>query len=196
MAHGNGYDGSTIVTLYRPEMLQVRVDVRFEDIPKVGVGQPVQINNPALPAPLSGEVLFVGSEADIQKNTLQVKVAIAESPAVLRPEMLVDVTFLSRERKAESGESRAEGREQEEILATRIYIPKELLQRNELGSFVWSADQSAGVARKTIVQTGAVSSNGLIEITSGLTISSKLIDTGRHELREGERIRSRPSTLN
>ena len=34
-------DGSTVVTLYRPEMLQVRVDVRFEDIPKVSLGQPV-----------------------------------------------------------------------------------------------------------------------------------------------------------
>ena len=34
-------DGSTVVTLYRPECCRVRVDVRFEDIPKVSLGQPV-----------------------------------------------------------------------------------------------------------------------------------------------------------
>src|SRR5262249_9753520 len=54
-------DGSTVVTLYRPSMLQVRADVRFEDIPKVHLGQQVQIKNPALPAPITGKVLFVSS---------------------------------------------------------------------------------------------------------------------------------------
>jgi HlyD family secretion protein len=41
-----GRDGRTVVTLYRPEMLQVRVDVRFEDIPKVLPNQPVVIEKP------------------------------------------------------------------------------------------------------------------------------------------------------
>jgi multidrug resistance efflux pump len=62
-------DGSTVVTMYQPNMMQVRVDARFEDIPKVSLGQPVQINNPALDAPVQGKVLFVSSEANIQKNT-------------------------------------------------------------------------------------------------------------------------------
>ncbi|HEX6962409.1 MAG TPA: HlyD family efflux transporter periplasmic adaptor subunit, partial [Lacipirellula sp.] len=69
-------DGSTVVTLYQPDSLQVRVDVRFEDIPKVTMGQAVQINNAALPAPISGHVLFISSEANIQKNTLEVKVDV------------------------------------------------------------------------------------------------------------------------
>ncbi len=90
-----GHDGSTIVTMYRPEMLQVRVDTRFEDIPKVSLQQPVEIDNPALASPLTGRVLFISSEADIQKNTLQVKVEIPNPPAVFKPEMLVDVTFLA-----------------------------------------------------------------------------------------------------
>ena len=45
-----------------------------------------------------GTVLFISSEADIQKNTLQVKVAIPDPPDVFKPEMLVDVTFLAPER--------------------------------------------------------------------------------------------------
>ena len=95
MTQMQGHDGSTVVTMYRPDMLQVRVDVRFEDIPKVSLNQSVEIDNPALPSPLTGKVLFVSSEADIQKNTLQVKVAIPDPPTVFKPEMLVDVTFIA-----------------------------------------------------------------------------------------------------
>ncbi len=90
-----GHDGSSIITMYQPESLQIRVDVRFEDIPKVGLGQPVKIDNPALATPISGRVLFISSEADIQKNTLQVKVEIESPPEFFKPEMLVDVTFLA-----------------------------------------------------------------------------------------------------
>ncbi len=61
-------DGSTVVTLYRPDMLQVRVDVRFEDIPKVALGQKVLINNPALSEPISGKVLFVQLESQHPKE--------------------------------------------------------------------------------------------------------------------------------
>ena len=79
-------DGNTVVTLYQPNSLQVRVDVRFEDIPKVCLNQPVLINNPAVAKPLTGKVLFVSSEANIQKNTLQVKVEIDSEEWVFKPE--------------------------------------------------------------------------------------------------------------
>ena len=55
-------------------------DVRFEDVPRVRLGQAVQIRSPAVAEPLVGNVLFVSSLADIQKNTLQVKVEIESPP--------------------------------------------------------------------------------------------------------------------
>ena len=176
----HGYDGSTVVTLYRPDMLQVRVDVRFEDIPNVSLNQPVEIDNPALSSPLTGKVLFISSEADIQKNTLQVKVEIPDPPTVFKPEMLVDVTFLSPESRDTS---------QKMSVATRIYVLQQLIQQGENGSYVWLADQSAGIARKTTVQTGAVGSNGLVEITSGLTMTSRIISGGSDGLQDGDRIK-------
>ena len=96
--HMEGYDSSTVVTLYRPDSLQVRVDVRYENLAQVRLGQPVRIASPALENELSGKVLFVSSLADIQKNTLQVKVEMDTPPSVFKPEMLVDVTFLAPER--------------------------------------------------------------------------------------------------
>jgi len=171
-------DGSTVVTMYRPSMLQVRVDVRFEDIPQVQLNQPVEIDNPALPRPLIGSVLFVSSEADIQKNTLQVKVAIPDPPSVFKPEMLVDVTFLAPP---------TPDRPDEPTKRRKIYAPQRLVQQAESGQFVWVADQSAGTAQKTNVQTG-VTAGELVEITSGLTMTSRLITQGATGLQDGDRI--------
>ena len=179
MTQMTGYDGSTVVTLYRPDMLQVRVDVRFEDIPKVSLNQPVEIDNPALSSPLTGKVLFISSEADIQKNTLQVKVDIPDPPPVFKPEMLVDVTFLSPESRDKS---------QEMAVATRIYVPQQLVREAEDGHFVWLADQSEQVARKQPIRIGARGANGFVNVTGGLTISSRLITSGSDQLRDGDRI--------
>ncbi len=180
MTQMEGHDGSTVVTLYRPNMLQVRVDVRFEDIPKVSRNQLVSIDNAALSHPLQGKVLFTSSEADIQKNTLQVKIDIPNPPSVFKPEMLVDVTFLAPPRSDSSTKSAER---------PRLYVPGNLVQSSDDGQFLWVADQSAGVARKVAVETGAAGSDGLEEVTRGLTASSRVIVRGCDRLRDGERIR-------
>ena len=180
MTQMTGYDGSTVVTLYRPNMLQVRVDVRFEDIPKVCLNQPVDIDNAALSSPLMGKVLFISSEADIQKNTLQVKVEIPDPPPLFKPEMLVDVTFLAAKQPERTSEVSQE---------VKLYVLQQLIHQDEGGSFVWLADQSDGIARKTTVEIGAVGSNGLVEVTGGLTISSRIIVSGTDGLRDGHRIK-------
>ncbi|MCP4784122.1 MAG: HlyD family efflux transporter periplasmic adaptor subunit [Fuerstiella sp.] len=181
MTQMSGHDGSTVITMYRPDMLQVRVDTRFEDIPKVSLGQSVEIDNPALSSPLTGKVLFVSSEADIQKNTLQVKVEIPDPPQVFKPEMLVDVTFLSQRASAES--------EEPEARVIRVFVPQNLIQHDGTDVYVWLADQSAKLATRQAVQTGGVDNQGLIEVTSGLDVSSRLIVTGTDSLTHGCRIR-------
>jgi HlyD family secretion protein len=160
-------------------MLQLRVDVRFEDLPHVKPGQPVRIDNPALAAPIVGKVLFTSSMANIQKNTVQVKVAIEQLSPLLKPEMLVDCTFLAPDSpKSETGPS--------EML--RLYVPKSLVQSGDKGHYVWVADTFAGVARKQPVELGPTVMGGMVEITAGLTVSSKLIAAGREGLHDGSRI--------
>jgi RND family efflux transporter MFP subunit len=173
-------DGSTVVTLYQPTMLQVRADVRFEDIPKVQLGQQVQIKNPALPAPTSGKVLFVSSEANIQKNTLQVKVELDSPQAVLKPEMLVDATFLAP-KPAEIASAASED--------LQLFVPQSSIRQGDGGSYVWVADQSGGRARKTSVTAGRVLPGGIQEITRGLTIGSRIIVRGQENLDDGQRIK-------
>jgi len=173
-----GQDGATVVTMYVPDSLQIRVDVRFEDLPTVSVAQPVVIESPAVAEPLSGEVLYLTSRADIQKNTLAVKVSLDEPPTVLKPEMLVDVTFLApaSEEKNEPSPER------------RTFVPQRLVESSEAGSFLWIADLADGVARRRPVETGREIKGGLIEIKGGLTPATRLIASGREGLEDGERI--------
>ncbi|MEE2640218.1 MAG: efflux RND transporter periplasmic adaptor subunit [Planctomycetota bacterium] len=173
------HDGSSVITMYQPTSLQIRVDVRFQDIPKVSLMQEVEIKNPALKEPISGKVLFVSSEADIQKNTLQVKVSINTPPAFFKPEMLVDVTFLAPAVK-QGGSSR--NRE------SRIFVPRSCVQSSEEGEFVWTADRSEGRAARSPVKTG-VANGTLVEIVEGLRIDSRIIVNGIDTLQPGKRIR-------
>lgn len=181
----SGHDSSTVVTLYRPGMLQVRVDVRFEDIPRVGLNQAVRIDNPALEKPLTGKVLFVSSEADIQKNTLQVKVEIPDPPAVFKPEMLVDVTFLSQPVAHRDGQSPSADSEAD----VRILVPANLIHGQGDEAFVWIADRSRGIAVRQPVQCGDQSADGLVEVHRGLNVSSRLIVSGVEGLADADPIR-------
>jgi hypothetical protein len=174
-------DASTVVTLYNPKQLQVRADVRLEDVPQVQPGQRVQITTASASGPLTGRVLAMTSQADNQKNTLQVKVAIDDPPLVVKPEMLAQVVFLAPESTAEASEAERE--------AMRLLIPRELVETGEAGSVVWVADLSAGIARRQTVELGRAGTQELVEVIGGLTAMDKLIVSGREGLRSGERIR-------
>jgi RND family efflux transporter MFP subunit len=174
-------EASTVVSLYDPKMLQVRADVLFEDLPRLQPGQSVRIDSPAVPGRgVDGEVLFATSIADIQKNTLQVKVAIKDPPPVLKPDMLVQVTFL------------APARPDAEPAATetlRVVIPRQLVESGDGGSRVWIADQTAGVARSRALKLGRLMSADLVEVEDGLNATDKLIAGGREGLSDGQRIK-------
>jgi multidrug efflux pump subunit AcrA (membrane-fusion protein) len=124
--------------------------------------------------------LYVSSEADIQKNTLPVKVAIHSPPAVLKPEMLVDVTFLA---------PKAPDSTRPKTPKLRLFVPRQLVQTMDDQAHVWLADQSSGTARLVPVQIGSDGPNGTVEITDGLKAGSRLIASGSDGLRSGSRIR-------
>jgi RND family efflux transporter MFP subunit len=174
-----GRDSATVVTMYQPDQLQVRVDVRFEDLPRVGGEQPVQIESPAVGVPLHGTVLFLTGSANIQKNTLEVKASIDAPPGVLKPEMLVDVTFLAPESEAP----------QDATDEYRIFVPRPLVETGEGGTTVWVADIATGVARRVPITLGDIETPALVEVRQGLTAASRLISTGREGLADGVRIR-------
>jgi len=171
---------STVVTLYDPNMLQLRTDVPLDQVPRVRVRQPVKIETESVPEGLEGEVLFKTAFTDLQKNTLDVKVAINNPPADLKPDMLARVTFLAAPKP---------GASEEPAEKLRMLVPGPLVEQGEGGSRVWVADQAAGLARARTVKVGQPTGRGdLVEILEGLADTDKLIVGGREGLKDGERI--------
>ena len=85
---------STLLRLYDPSKLQVRVDIPISEAAKVGVGTDAQIVTEALPDTIfKGKITRLVHEANIQRNTVQVKVAIDNPAETLKPEMLTRVRF-------------------------------------------------------------------------------------------------------
>jgi len=173
-------DASTVVTMYDPASLQVRADVRLEDVPRVVVGQKVRIETPAIKDHLTGQVITATSLADIQKNTLQVKVAIDNPPPVIKPDMLVQVTFLALPQPAASAKS-------EPVM--RIAAPLALIDGTGDSATAWVANSSKSVAEQRQLTLGQPISQELIEVKAGLSIGDRLIAAGRQQLTPGQRIR-------
>jgi multidrug resistance efflux pump len=169
---------NTIVTLYDPQLLQVRADVRLEDVPMIQPGQPVLIETASAKSPIRGEVLRATSLANVQKNTLEVKVAILDPPPVVRPDMLVSVAFLAPDQSTDEPAS-----EQQE----RLLVPRQLVQKNGQSQAVWIADAN-NAARLKQVQLGPAGTPDLVEVLQGIAATDRLISSNRESLKEGARI--------
>lgn len=167
------------VLLYDPRKLQVRVDVPLADAAKVGVGQKAQIVVGVLPdRTFDGVVTRIVNEADIQKNTLQVKVAISDPSPQLKPEMLARVRFVI----GGSSTSRPSGAVQ------AVFAPLSLVARDGDSATAWVVDPGKGVAEKRMLELGQSQVGGWIAVRSGLFPGDKLIaDSGG--LREGQGVK-------
>ncbi len=173
---------SSVASLYDPAMLQIRVDVRLEDVPQVQIGQPALIETAALAESIPGEVISVTTRADIQKNTLQVKVAVIDPPEVIKPEMLGKVTFLAPPSVVVQ--------EDVDESPLRLFVPQSLVASGEQGSFVWLVNLTTGLAeRRTVEVSRGSTEGGLVEVTNGLQPTDKLIVAGRESVSEGTRVR-------
>lgn len=170
---------SAIVSLYDPAMLQVRADVRLEDVPRITPGQPVVVETAASAEPITGVVLEATSSANIQKNTLEVKVALESPPAAVRPEMLVNATFLA----PPSNQTPSSEEQQRE----RILVPRRLVDGEGESRIVWIA-AADGTARRRSVTLGEAGTDELVEVAEGLRPTDRLISGGRESLGDGDRI--------
>lgn len=170
----------TVLTTYDPARLQVRVDVRLDDVTKVRPGQKVKIETAAMQGQtLDGEVLVVTSQADIQKNTLAIKTSITNPSQTLKPDMLCQVTFLAPPRTSGPKPSGSE--------PYRLLVPRQVVDTSA-GNGVWVVDLLSGTARRRTVELG-LAMGELVEIVSGLSLSDKPIVGGREGLQEGSRVR-------
>lgn len=174
---GEAASSSTILTLYDPAQLQVRADVRLENVRDIQPGMQVRITSASLAQPLNGQVLQATSSANIQKNTLEVKVAIDDPPPELRPEMIVSATFLAP--ASEAGP--------EDVETIRLLVPRRLVDAESGSPAVWTVD-AEGRARRCPITLGEGGDDSHAEVTAGLNPGDKLVDGGRESLVDGSRV--------
>jgi hypothetical protein len=163
--------------MYDPNRLQVRADVRLEDVPMVTPGAPVEIETASSGNTITGRVLQTTSSANIQKNTLEVKVELIDPPATVSPEMLVTATFLAPENQQTS----------EPTESQRIFAPQQLVLSGDGESIVWIVDADDRAIRKSVT-VGGTGPEGLIEIVEGLNATDKLIVSGLKNLNSGDAV--------
>jgi multidrug efflux pump subunit AcrA (membrane-fusion protein) len=164
MAASDHPQSAQAVRLYDPKRLQVRVDVPLADAARVSAGQEAKVVVHVLPdREFRGKVTRISGEADLAKNTLQVKVAVVDPSPELRPEMLTRVKFVAPATTSSTKPSQI------------VFAPEHLLVRDGDAAKVWVVDPKRGVATLQSIQPGETRHNGWVSVRSGLQAGDQLI---------------------
>ncbi len=184
--------GTGQIRLYDPAHIQARVDVPIADAARVGIGSRAEVLCEALPErAFTGEVTRIVHEADIQRNTVQMKVRIHDPSEILKPEMLVRVRLYS---KAPESTDRASPEARETApspLASTVSIPARAVVAGTSAWVVMPGDRAgASVARRREITTQqATHIAGVVSVTTGLSIGDRVIVDPPATLTEGARVR-------
>jgi len=172
-------ESSYVVRLYDPKRLQVRVDVPLADAANATIGQPAEIVVHVAPDRVyRGRVTRIVNEADIQKNTLQVKVAIDDPTADVKPEMLARVRLLALSATTQPGETMV------------VFAPESALQRGADGATsAWVVSAAGTHVERRALRTGSARAEGWIEIADGLRVGDRLVANAPSDLSDGQRVR-------
>jgi RND family efflux transporter MFP subunit len=174
-----------IAVLYDPNRLQVRVDVPLADAAAVYVGQSCEVVVDVLPDQVfTGEVVLMTNEADLQKNTLQVKVKVLDPDPLLRPEMLTRVKFLpGGAQSGRTGDTADDG--------AVVVLAAASIDQGATGSArVWVVRERRGLtgdARPVDVEVVSVA-DGWAHVRGDLR-AGDLVTVGAEGLRSGQRVR-------
>lgn len=173
------------IHLYDPASLQVRVDVPLADAANVGMDQRVEIVVDVLPDRVfAGRVTRVVHQADIAKNTVQFKVAIADPSALLKPDMLARVKFYSGTGTTQHGPTTASNTDGSPVAIQQSAIVEQGDER-----FVWWVSPINQHIEKRPVTLGNTRSDGTALITSGLNPGDLVVDQPDNTLQNNQRVR-------
>ena len=164
-----GGDLAAIAEVYDPSRLQVRVDVPLAEVARIGVGQSAEISLDLLPDRVfRGVVTRLVHRADLAKNTVPVKVRLADPDPRLKPDMLARVRFLS-----------AEGAEGSRRVLTRVFVPETAIRSgpdsDPSATAIVGLDGDRGVAETRRLVLGPTTIDGWREVVEGLRAGERVV---------------------
>lgn len=194
---GDDPHSAHVIDLYDPAMLQVRVDVPLAEAGRVGVGQRAEVTVEALPGvTFEGEVIRISAQADIQKNTLEVKVLLHYPVEELRPEMLARIKLLEQHPEPAA---EAAGPEIAGAVATRrellAHIPQNALAGQGALRQGWVVQEfdgilgSASLRHIELLPPAADTPPGWLPVKRGLLPGDLLIISAPQHLTQGATVR-------
>lgn len=179
---------ATIVELYDPDQLQARIDVALNEASALFVGQPVNLVSDLLPdQTFTGSVTRITGQADLQRNTLQVKVKINEPDSRMRPEMLVRAKFFAQARTKKN----SQGTSQSSSGRLALYVPEQALVSE---TQVWVVSQDSTATLRTI-KLGKDTRDDHRLVLDGLRSGESVILPPHGELKEGARVKTKTPKL-
>ncbi len=162
---------SALVSIANLRELEVELDINEADIPRVHLGQEASVSPDSYPdRKYKARVREIAPEANRQKATIQVKVAIDDPDQYLRPETNAKVNFMEDVRENASPQE------------SRILLPKTAIVG---GDSVYLMKD--GKAVRTAVKTGK-ELWGQVEIVAGLVGGEQIILKGLDSIIDGEKV--------
>ena len=171
---------AVIIELYQLDQLQARIDVPLNEAAALSAGQSVELVSDLLPdQSFAGTVTRISGQADLQRNTLQAKVAIENPDPRLRPDMLVRAKFFSSGSTASSKLNTSGGSDR-----LALFVPEQALVND---SQVWVASSDL-TAEKRSLKLGEESRDGHRRVLEGLLSGESVILPPHTKLSEGSRV--------
>ncbi len=180
MLASDNLDSAVIVELYNPLKLQARIDVPLNEAAAIRVGQHVEMVTDILADQIfTGKVTRISGQADLQRNTLQVKVEIDKPDAKLRPDMLMRAKFYGGGYQSKYSIS---GSDSSSRLV--IYVDERALVDDES---VWVVSPKF-TAELRKIKLSSVSKDGFRLVIEGLLSGEDVILPPHDNLKEGTRV--------
>lgn len=161
--------GMPAFRIVNPSDLSLKAQLSESYIPFIHKGEAVQVNFPSLNKELKGTINTVGQSVDNTSRTFDVEVKLP-SDKNIKTNMFGEMSINDR------------------IVEDAIAIPLYLLQKAEVGNYVYIAEKGAEgnwIARRKAVTVG-LSYDGFAQIANGLEAGEYIITDGYKDLSDGQ----------
>ena len=150
------------------DQMKITVSVSEALVPKLAIGDEVDVSVSAVGACFTGTVRAVEQAANAQTKLYNVTVSVPAEVSGLLSGMFADVTFRT------------------DTSDNTIVIPSEAILTSGSTQYVYVVD---GDLAKYVEVTTGLTGNGVTEITSGLTEGQQLVTVGQSYLADGDPVR-------
>lgn len=166
----NGFVSPTmpVAVIDAVDQMKVTVSVSEALVPKLAIGDEVDVTVGAVEQSFTGTIRSVEKSANIQTKLYTVVVNVPAEVSGLLSGMFADVTFRT------------------DTSASTIVVPAEAILTSGSTQYVYVVE---GETAKYVEVTTGLTGNGVTEVTSGLTAGQQLVTVGQAYLEDGAAVR-------